>query len=101
MKKIYIGVLLASALAAGPAFAAGDAAAGKTKAVKCAPCHGVKGISKLPINPNLAGQKAVYMVKQMKAFRDGKRLNPLMTAQAKKLTDADINDLAAFYASLK
>lgn len=101
MKKIILGALLASALMAGPAFAAGDAAAGKAKAAVCAACHGAAGISAVPTNPNLAGQKDAYLVAQMKAFRDGKRVNPLMAAPTKGLTDADIDNLAAHYASMK
>ncbi|MEO5341519.1 MAG: c-type cytochrome [Magnetococcus sp. MYC-9] len=98
---MIVGVLLASALVAGPAFAAGDAAAGKAKAAPCAACHGPDGQSKVDANPNLAGQKAGYMVAQLKAFRDGKRVSPLMNGQAKSLTDADIDNLAAYYAGLK
>lgn len=101
MKKLILGALLASALVAGPAFAAGDAAAGKAKAAACAACHGADGISKVPTNPNLAGQKDVYLVAQMKAFRDGKRVNPLMAAPTKTLTDADIDNLAAYFSSMK
>ncbi|MBF0401332.1 MAG: cytochrome c [Magnetococcales bacterium] len=100
MKKIILGVLLASACAAAPAFAAGDAAAGKAKAGVCFACHGPDGISKTDTNPNLAGQKAAYLVAQLKAFRDGKRVNPMMTAPTKPLTDADIDNLAAFFSGL-
>lgn len=101
VKKFIVGVLLATACAAGPAFAAGDAAAGKAKSAVCAACHGADGISKVETNPNLAGQKVGYLVAQMKAFRDGKRVNPLMTAPTKTLTDADIDNLAAFFSGLK
>ena len=60
------------------AFAAGDAADGKAKAATCAGCHGAAGVSANPLWPNLAGQKDAYMVKQMKAFRDGVRNDPMM-----------------------
>ncbi|MEO5362068.1 MAG: c-type cytochrome [Magnetococcus sp. DMHC-8] len=99
MNKLIPALLLASALVAGPAFAAGDAAAGKAKSAACAACHGPDGVSKVETNPNLAGQKVGYLVAQMKAFRDGKRVNPLMTAPTKTLTDADIDNLAAYFAS--
>ncbi len=82
-----------------PAFA-GDAAAGKTKAATCGACHGMNGISPNDLWPNLAGQKAGYLVAQMKAFRDGQRKNPMMAPMAAGLSDADIADLAAFYSSL-
>ena len=79
---------------------AGDAAAGKVKSAGCAACHGPEGISMNELWPNLAGQKEAYMVAQMKAFRDGQRNSPLMTPMAAPLSDADIADLAAYYASL-
>ncbi|MBF0183646.1 MAG: cytochrome c [Magnetococcales bacterium] len=100
MKKLTYGLLLASVLVAGPALAGGDAAAGKSKSAVCAACHGPDGMSKVDANPNLAGQKAGYMVAQLKAFRDGKRVNPLMTAPTKNLTDEDIDNLAAYFSSL-
>lgn len=79
---------------------AGDAAAGKSKSATCAACHGANGISPNDMWPNLAGQKAGYLVAQMKAFRDGQRANPMMAPMAAPLSDADIDDLAAYYASL-
>ncbi len=79
---------------------AGDAAAGKTKAATCGACHGMNGISPNDLWPNLAGQKAGYLIAQMKAFRDGQRKNPMMAPMAAGLSDADIADLAAFYSSL-
>jgi cytochrome c553 len=80
---------------------AGDVAAGKAKSATCAGCHGGNGMSMVPMYPNLAGQKEQYLVKQMKAFRDGTRADPTMSAMAKPLSDADIDNLAAYYASLK
>jgi len=90
-------ILTASASAA----FAGDAAAGKAKAAACGGCHGVQGISAVPTYPNLAGQKAAYTVKQLKAFKSGERKDPTMNAMSKPLSDADIANLAAYYASLK
>ncbi|WP_461482417.1 c-type cytochrome [Porticoccus sp.] len=79
---------------------AGDVAAGQTKAMACAACHGASGISASDMWPNLAGQKAGYLAKQLKAFRDGTRTDPVMSSMAKTLSDQDIDDLAAYYASL-
>lgn len=79
---------------------AADIDAGKTKASSCAGCHGAAGISAAPTYPNLAGQKAAYLEKQLKAFRDGTRKDPLMNAMAKPLSDRDIANLAAYYESL-
>lgn len=80
---------------------AADPEAGKQKAVMCAACHGANGISPIPTYPNLAGQHAAYTEAQLKAFRDGTRKNPIMSPMAAALSDADIANLAAYYASLK
>lgn len=80
---------------------AGDAAAGKSKSATCAACHGAEGISANGIWPNLAGQKEAYLKKQMKAFRDGDRKDPMMSPMASALSDDDIDNLAAYYSSLK
>ena len=79
---------------------AGDAAAGKARAAACAACHGAAGISANGMWPNLAGQKEVYLVKQLKAFRDGDRKDPMMAPMAAGLSDDDVANLAAYYSSL-
>jgi len=101
MKKM---ILSAAAIVLASTFGsamAGDIAAGKAKSATCAGCHGGNGISMVPMYPNLAGQKEQYLAKSMKAFRDGTRTDPTMNAMAKPLSDADIDNLAAYYASLK
>ncbi|MGD8483921.1 MAG: cytochrome c [Thioalkalispiraceae bacterium] len=85
-----------SALAQG-----GDIEAGKARAASCAGCHGANGMSSNPAWPNLAGQNAAYLEKQLKMFRDGQRQDPLMSPMAKPLSDADIANLAAYFSSLK
>jgi len=97
IKLIVSGALLTLSLSSGAA----DIAAGKTKAGMCAGCHGSAGISAMDMWPNLAGQKSAYLANQLKAFRDGSRSDPVMNAQAKALTDADIDNLSAYYNSLK
>lgn len=87
-------------LAATTATAAGDVAAGKAKAAMCAACHGMNGISTIPMYPKLAGQHAQYLADSLKAFRDGRRKSPLMEPMAKGLSDYDISNLAAYFASL-
>lgn len=99
MKKVLFSVVL-STLVASPLALAGDAAAGQAKAAMCAACHGAAGISPTDLWPNLAGQKEGYIAKQLKAFRDGDRHDPTMTPMAKPLTDEDIANLAAYFASL-
>lgn len=98
MNKIVLGgVLLALALAA-----QADVAAGKAKAAAaCAMCHGPLGQSMQPGVPNLAGQQEVYVAEQLRHFRNGKRVNEVMTVIAKPLSNEDIDNLAAWYASLQ
>jgi cytochrome c553 len=79
---------------------AGDAAAGKEKAAACVACHGADGIATQAIYPNLAGQQEEYLALATKAYRDGARNNDLMKMFVMSLTDADIENLAAYYASL-
>ncbi|MEH8247644.1 cytochrome c [Aeromonas veronii] len=98
-KWVYALPLLA--LAWGHQAKAVDIEAGKAKAAVCAACHGVEGKAMIPNYPHLAGQNAAYLVKQLKAFKDGTRKEPLMDPFMAPLTDADIDNLAAFYASLK
>ncbi|MFT5210565.1 MAG: cytochrome c553 [Flavobacterium sp.] len=77
-----------------------DAAAGKAKSGICMACHGVSGISNNDMWPNLAGQKRGYLVKQIKAFRDGGRVDIMMAPMVKALSDEDIENLAAYYSEL-
>lgn len=79
---------------------AADIAAGRIKAGVCAGCHGDKGISSSPLYPNLAGQKAAYSLKQLQAFKDGRRESPSMAIFAKQLSDEDMKNIAAYYESL-
>ena len=102
MKRQILTVLSAVAmLAASNVATAADAAAGKAKTAVCAGCHGGNGVSMIPTYPNLAGQKAAYLSKQIKAFRDGTRTDPTMNAMVKGLTDADADNISAHYAGLK
>lgn len=104
MKKLLsTSVAAIVALTASVSFNANsaDIAAGKAKAATCAACHGANGISAIPMYPNLAGQKEQYMVKQLKAFKSGERKDPVMTAMAMPLSDADIVNVSAYFASLK
>jgi cytochrome c553 len=100
MKKVASVMISTVLLAMSGSVMAGDAAAGKAKAASCAGCHGTNGVSSNPLWPNLAGQKDGYLVKSMKAFRDGTRNDPMMTPMAKPLSDADIDNIAAYYSSL-
>jgi cytochrome c553 len=97
---LYAWALLGALAASGTAVA--DAEAGKaTASGVCASCHGPKGISGADTFPNLAGQKKGYLVSALKAYRDKTRNNPIMNGMAASLTDQQIDDVAAYYSSLK
>ena len=80
--------------------AAGDVQAGKTKAGACVGCHGANGQGIAP-NPALAGKAEAYIVQALKDFKSGKRPNPIMKTFASQLSDQDMSNVAAYYASLK
>lgn len=77
-----------------------DAEAEQTAKNLCAGCHGPQGISTNPLWPNIAGQKDQYAAKQLRAFRDGTRIDPSMNGLSQTLTDAQIDALAAHYARM-
>jgi len=79
--------------------AVGDAAAGRLLAKNCAGCHGETGVGANPAWPNVAGQKATYLANTLKAFRAGLRKDPMMAGVVRGLSDADVANLAAYYAS--
>ena len=99
--KITGFTLLATLLLGNAAFAANPEAAKPTATGVCASCHGPKGISAAGMFPNLAGQKADYLSAQLKAFRGKTRANPMMSPMAANLKDDEIDNLAAYFASLK
>lgn len=93
-------LLLALVLATAPAaFASGDPAVGKKKSTACAACHGAEGVSPSPEFPDLAGQYADYLESAMRHYKNGKRKNPIMAEQVKGLSEKDMMDLAAYFAS--
>jgi cytochrome c553 len=92
-------VVTASLAISSSSLAAGDAALGKAKSIVCSACHGPTGVSANPQWPKLAGQHASYLAKALKDFRRGVRKDPTMSAMAKPLSDQDIENLAAYYAS--
>jgi cytochrome c553 len=73
---------------------------GKGKAMACTACHGIDGNSTLnPEWPNLAGQHATYSVAQLQAFKSGTRKNPNMNGMAASLSETDMAEIAAYFAS--
>lgn len=99
MMRAAITTLMILGLA-GPAFA-GDPNAGFDKSGVCQGCHGSDGNSPAGMFPSLAGQPANYLIKQLKDYRSGSRKNETMDAMAAGLSDSDIDDISAYFASQK
>lgn len=93
-----LGALALLAVPAAPAFA-GDSAAGAQKSAVCGACHGATGSSINPEWPNLAGQHESYIAAQLQQFKQAKRDNPLMMPNAAALSEQDMQDLGAHFAS--
>lgn len=100
MKRLLLSVGIAAVFGIGGAQAAGDVKAGKAKAAACAGCHGANGEGITP-NPALAGKSEELLVQAMKDYKSGKRDNAVMKGMLSALTDSDLTNLAAYYASLK
>ncbi|MGZ8181394.1 MAG: c-type cytochrome [Methylobacter sp.] len=81
--------------------AEGNITAGKQKAESCASCHGENGNSMVATFPKLAQQHSSYLDRQLHAFKDGSRSDPMMSAMALPLTDEDIADISAYFATQK
>jgi cytochrome c553 len=96
-----IFAMLAAGIALPSIAEAGDIEAGKKKMVKCIVCHGKDGVSKNPDAPNLSGQVERYLLKSLLAFKAGERSNEQMAVIVTELEEADMADLAAYYASIK
>lgn len=78
-----------------------DLTAGGKTAQSCMMCHGDNGLSSMPGTPSLAGQPESYLASQLRQFRDGKRHNEVMGVIAKPLSDADIDNVAAYFAQFE
>ena len=101
MNRIIIATLaLALAGTVGSAVA-GDAAAGKARFATCAGCHGPTGAGNPPTYPAIKGQTAEYVATQLKAFKAGSRQNPTMQAMVAALSEADMENLGAYIATLQ
>lgn len=96
---LSITIALAVSLPGAAALAAGDAAAGKAKIATCMACHGQDGKAIAPNYPNLCGQNEQYMVEAIKAYKSGTRKNPLMAPMVAALSDTDVENVSAYYAS--
>jgi cytochrome c553 len=88
-------------LADAPPANAGDAKAGRQKALQCQTCHGLDGLAKIPQAPNLAGQPEDYLIKSLTDYKTGARRNEMMSVVAPALSETDIADLAAYFSSIE
>ena len=97
--RVWVGICCLTLAAA--ASGAGDPEAGEAQSLACAACHGMDGATSLvPTYPHLAGQNEKYLFRQLKLIQSNERLILLMTGQLLGKTDQDLQDLAAYYASL-
>lgn len=99
MKKTLLTLSLSTLIVSAPLYAEGNAVAGKEKSAPCAACHGADGNSAAPNFPKIAGQHANYLYKQLMEFKNGKRKDASMAGMVASLSEADMHDLAAYYAS--
>lgn len=97
----FFVMLLGSLHSSAQAQSAAEIETGRTKAQMCAVCHGPNGLSNAPDAPHLAGQPALYLATQLKAYKSGARKHEVMAVMAKPLSDDDIAALAAWYSSIK
>lgn len=98
-----VSLIAAGLLCAGLSTAAlsADLNAGAKAAQSCMMCHGENGISTMPGTPSIAGQQEIYLAAQLRQFRDGKRHNEVMNVIAKPLSDADIDNISAYFAQFE
>ena len=96
---LIIALVTALGASASPPAQAADAEAGRRKAERCQSCHGAGGNATIPGTPSLAGQPAWFTHWALIKYRDGRRKDPQMSPFAVNLSDADMADLAAYYAA--
>lgn len=101
MKMTATFFLAAAAVALSWQAQAGDPNTGRVKASVCKGCHGPNGVSIAPQYPNLAGQKELYLRKALRDYKTGARRDPQCASVARTLSDADIDNLAAYFSNLR
>ncbi|MDJ0740108.1 MAG: cytochrome c [Gammaproteobacteria bacterium] len=99
MSRTRFFAALAAVTLSGAVVAGGDPAAGKEKSAVCAGCHGVDGNSVVGANPRLAGQYESYLYQALTQYKNGQRNDILMANIVRDLSDQDLKDLAAWFAS--
>ena len=101
MRIALVATMLAAAIACGSPLHAADIAAGKAKAELCVGCHGENGISQMENMPSLAAQPDLFIQWQLVFFRAGTRKNEQMQPIVEQLSNEDIRNLGAYFASLE
>ena len=104
MKKIHKYIIISATLIFSNNVFAADIDKGKEKSVTCVACHGQNGVSVNPLWPKLAGQHASYLKSQLYEFQkgaNGNRNNAIMYGISVVLSEKDIDDISAYYASLE
>ena len=100
--RLFLGLAASLALTTHSAYAAGDVAAGKTKAETCYGCHASPNYGNVYPSyrvPKLAGQHPEYLIQALQAYKSGSRIHPTMQANAANLSEQDMADIAAFLSS--
>lgn len=97
VSKGFMALAAGLMLVAASSAQAGDASAGKAKSESCAGCHGDNGKD----DPPIAGMEETKFIQAMKEYQSGERKHKAMTKAATRLSEADLADLAAYYATLK
>lgn len=100
MKRLIFIILMGQIILTSSVFAAGDVLQGKEKSQTCVACHGEDGMSPTAQFPVIAGQYRDYLYQALKDYKLGNRKNAVMSGIVAALSDQDMQDLAAYYASL-
>lgn len=101
MKKIILRSAIAISLCtAANVWAGGDIAAGKAASATCTSCHGAEGVSAAALYPHIGGQYESYLLRSLRRYKSGERQNAIMQGMVAGLSDDDMENLAAYYASL-
>jgi cytochrome c553 len=100
MLRLALVFALGAAIGMSGTAVAADAKAGRQKALQCQACHGLDGLAKIPDAPHLAGQVEAYLAKSLTDYKTGARKHEMMTVVVQNLSPGDIDDLAAYYASI-
>jgi len=98
---LFILLFSAQVTLTNTAFAKGNPSAGKDKSIICSGCHGIDGNNDNSEYPILAGQHQAYLLKQLKDFKAGDRVDDHMTSMVNAVPESDFEDITAYFSSNK